>query len=88
MVANEFLRDRLSNIQLLVGLYALVCFGFFTFFLPVMTGFMNAMVFLAGAGLTILVVWRVVHLIYWRNSAVPIVKPCWPARRHWPWSAY
>ncbi len=69
LVANEFLRDRLSNIQLLVGLYALVCFGFFTFFLPVMTGLMNAMVFLAGAGLTILVVWRVVHLIYWRNSA-------------------
>ena len=31
LVANEFLRDRLSNIQLLVGLYALVCFGFFTF---------------------------------------------------------
>ena len=68
LVANEFLRDRLSNMQLLVGLYALVCFGFFTFFLPVMTGMMNAMVFLAGAGLTILVVWRVVHLVYWRNS--------------------
>ena len=69
LVANEFLRDRLSNVQLLVGLYALVCFGFFTFFLPVMTGIMNQAMFLAGAGLTILVVWRVVHLIYWRNEA-------------------
>lgn len=68
LVANEFLRDRLSNVQLLVGLYALVCFAFFTFFLPVMTGVMNHAMFLAGAGLTILVVWRVVHLIYWRNE--------------------
>ena len=55
--------------QLLVGLYALVCFGFFTFFLPVMTGWMNQTIFLAGAGLTVLVVLRVVHLIYWRNPA-------------------
>ncbi len=32
LVANEFLRDRLTNLRLLVSLYALVCFGFFTFF--------------------------------------------------------
>ena len=69
LVANEFLRDRLSNVQLLVGLYALVCFGFFTFFLPVMTGLMNQAIFLAGAALTVLVVLRVVQLIYWRNPA-------------------
>jgi Protein of unknown function (DUF2914) len=68
LVANEFLRDRLSNVQLLVGLYALVCFAFFTFFLPVMTGIMNHAMFLAGASLTVLVVCRVVHLIYWRNE--------------------
>ena len=68
LVANEFLRDRLSNVQLLVGLYALVCFAFFTFFLPVMSGNMNRAMFLAGASLTVLVVWRVVHLIYWRNE--------------------
>ena len=69
LVANEFLRDRLSNVQLLISLYALVCFAFFTFFLPVITGWMNQMIFLAGAGLTVLVVLRVVQLIYWRNSA-------------------
>ncbi len=69
LVANEFLRDRLSNVQLLISLYALVCFGFFTFFLPVMTGWMNPAIFLTGAGLTVLVVLRVAHLIYWRNSA-------------------
>jgi hypothetical protein len=68
LVANEFLRDRLSNLQLLVGLYALVCFGFFTFFLPVMTGWMNQAMFLAGAGLSVFVTLRVVELIYRGNA--------------------
>ncbi len=68
LVANEFLRDRLSNLQLLVGLYALVCFGFFTFFLPVMTGWMNQAMFLAGAGLSMLLTLRVVELIYRGNA--------------------
>ncbi|MCC2640850.1 MAG: conserved rane protein of unknown function [Nitrospira sp.] len=68
LVANEFLRDRLSNLQLLVGLYALVCFGFFTFFLPVMTGWMNQGMFLAGAGLSVLLTLRVVELIYRGNA--------------------
>ena len=53
LVANEFLRDRLSSLRLLVRLYALVCFAFFTFFLPVMTGLMNAVIFLIGAGLCV-----------------------------------
>src|SRR4029078_2688601 len=52
LIANEFLRDRLSSLRLLVSLYALVCFAFFTFFLPVMTGYMNAAAFLAGGALT------------------------------------
>jgi hypothetical protein len=68
LVANEFLRDRLSNLQLLVGLYALICFGFFTFFLPVMTGWMNQAMFLAGAGLSVLLTLRVVELIYRGNA--------------------
>lgn len=67
LVANEFLRDRLSNLRLLVSLYALTCFAFFTFFLPVMTGWMNTMVFLVGAGLSVAVTLRVVQLIYRDN---------------------
>ena len=67
LVANEFLRSRLSNLRLLVSLYALVCFAFFTFFLPVMTGLMNAVVFLTGAVLSALVTLRVVQLIYRNN---------------------
>lgn len=67
LVGNEFLRDRLSSLRLLVSLYALVCFAFFTFFLPVMTGFMNSVVFLAGAGMSAAVTFRVVQLIYRNN---------------------
>jgi len=67
LVGNEFLHDRLSSLRLLVSLYALVCFAFFTFFLPVMTGLMNTAIFLAGAGLSAAVTFRVVQLIYRNN---------------------
>jgi len=81
LVANEFLRDRLSNLRLLVSLYALVCFGFFTFFLPVMIGYMNLFVFLAGAMLSAAVTFRVVQLIYRdnpdrsRREAISVTTP-------------
>jgi hypothetical protein len=64
LVATEMIQDRLSNLRLLVGLYAVVCFSFFTFFLPVLTGFMNTPVFLVGAALSLAVTLRVVELIY------------------------
>jgi hypothetical protein len=67
LVGNEFLRDRLSNLRLLISLYALVCFGFFTFFLPVMTGHMNVLIFLSGAALSAAATFRVVQLIYRSN---------------------
>jgi MFS family permease len=67
LIGNEFLRDRLSNLRLLVALYALACFSFFTFFLPVMIGTMGTWVFLIGAILSAVVTLRVVHLIYQRN---------------------
>ncbi len=68
LVANEFLRDRLSNLRLLISLYAVVCFAFFTFFLPVMLGYMNSAVFLIGALVSVAVIFRVVQLIYRNNS--------------------
>ena len=64
LVGNEFIRDRLSNLQLLLGLYALVSCSFFTFFLPVMTGSMSRVVFLIGVALSGLVTWRIVELLY------------------------
>lgn len=67
LVGNEFLRDRFSSLYLLVSFYALVCFAFFTFFLPVMLGVMNAAIFLVGAGVSAAVTFRVVQLIYHDN---------------------
>jgi hypothetical protein len=67
LMANEFLRDRLSNLRLLVALYALASFSFFTFFLPVMVGTIGTWVFLLGAALSVGVTLRVVQLIYQHN---------------------
>ncbi|NJL16539.1 MAG: DUF2914 domain-containing protein [Nitrospira sp.] len=67
LVANEFLRDRLSNLRILVGLYAVVSFAFFTFFVPVLTGFMNAAIFLLGALLSLGVTLYLVQLVYRRS---------------------
>lgn len=64
LVGNEFLHDRLSNLRLLVSLYALVALSFFTFFLPALIGLMNTWVFLLGAGLSAAVTLKVVELIY------------------------
>ena len=64
LVANEFLRDRLSNLRILVSLYAVVCFAFLTFFLPVITGFMNVAIFLIGAILSLAVTLYLVRLVY------------------------
>ena len=67
LMANEFLRDRLSNLRLLLALYALASFSFFTFFLPVMVGTIGTWVFLLGAALSVGVTLRVLQLIYQRN---------------------
>lgn len=71
LVANEFLHDRLSNLRLLVSLYAVVSFCFLTFFLPVLTGFMNTFVFLLGAVMSALLALRVVELVYRGGPARP-----------------
>lgn len=67
LVTNEFLRDRLSNLRILVGLYAVVSFAFFTFFLPVITGIMNAAIFLIGAVLSLAVTMYLAQLVYRHN---------------------
>ncbi|MFO0774659.1 MAG: DUF2914 domain-containing protein [Nitrospiraceae bacterium] len=74
LVANEFLRRRLSNVTVVLALYATVCFSFFTFFLPVMLGAMNARVFLIGVGLSLGVIVYIARTIA-RNN------PHWSAMR-------
>ena len=64
LVANELLKDRLTNLRLLVGLFALVCFSFLTFFLPVLTGIMNTPMFLFGALCSLGAVYWVIRQVY------------------------
>ena len=71
LVTNEFLNDSPTNVRLLVSLYAVVVFSFFTFFLPVLLGSMNTVVFLIGAGLSAAVTIKVVRLIYRREQPAP-----------------
>ncbi len=63
LIANEFLQTRYSSLKILVSLFALVTFSFLTFFLPVLTGWMNSLVFVTGALLTGAIVWQMVRLI-------------------------
>ncbi len=64
LLANEFLLEHLYSLRLLACLYALVCFSFITFFLPVVTGLMNTAIFLIGAGLSAGIAVGLVHLVH------------------------
>jgi hypothetical protein len=62
LIANEFLQTRYSSLKMLVALFAVVTLSFLTFFLPVLTGWMNAWVFLSGAIMTVAIAWMIVRL--------------------------
>ncbi len=70
LVANEFLKERLSNATLLISLYAVVSFSFLTFFLPVATGYMNTYIFLAGAVVSALTSWWFARVLARENPRV------------------
>jgi hypothetical protein len=72
LIANEFLENRYSSLKMLIGLFAIVTLSFLTFFLPVLTGWMNAVVFLTGAFLTVAIVWKIVRLIL---QGIPNLPP-------------
>ena len=77
LIANEWLRHRLSSLKLLVCLYAMVVFSFFTFFLPVLTGWMTTWIFLLGAILSAVVIWKVVNLIFEGMNVRSSWDPLW-----------
>ena len=62
LIANEFLQTRYSSLKMLVSLFALVTLSFLTFFLPVLTGWMNDVIFLTGVLMTGVIVWKIVQL--------------------------
>jgi hypothetical protein len=75
LVGNEFLHDRVSNVRLMLALYALAACSFLTFFLPVITGVMSTAMFLAGAVLTALLAIAMVRLIYRGDRLSPPSEP-------------
>ena len=82
LVGNEFLHDRLSSLKLLISLYALVAFCFFTFFLPVLTGIMNWIMVVLGAVLSLALALRVLELVYQGQTSrarMELVKAGGPA---------
>lgn len=56
LVANEFLWRETVNLPLLLGLYFLATFCFFTFFLPIVVGSMSYALFAAGGLLSLALV--------------------------------
>jgi hypothetical protein len=62
LIGNEFLQTRYSSLKMLVSLFALVTLSFYTFFIPVVTGWMNSFVFVIGVLLTGFIVWKIVRL--------------------------
>jgi len=69
LIGNEFLRDRVSNLKLMLALYALAACSFLTFFLPVITGRMSTALFLLGAALSAVLAVAMARLVY-RGSRV------------------
>jgi len=64
LVANEFLKHKLSNTYLLLSLYFLASFSFFIFFIPVITGFMNTFTFIAGSLAGLALPFSLMHYMY------------------------
>ncbi len=62
LIANEFFSTQYSSLKLLNALFAIVTLSFLTFFLPVLTGWMNSWVFGFGALLTMAIVWQVARV--------------------------
>lgn len=78
MVANEFLKDRLTNIYLQLALFFFTSFSFFTFALPVFLRKMNIWLFLLAGICSLLLVGILLLLLYrWQSMAdFSVLKKC------------
>ena len=65
-IANEFLEKKLNNTYLTFGLYFFASFSFFIFFIPVITGIMNTVIFILGSILGIAVPGGVIWFLHKR----------------------
>lgn len=67
LFANELLKQRISNKYLQFGSYFFVCFTFFTFFIPVMTGVMNTLTFILSGLISLTCTLLLIAFIYWKS---------------------
>jgi len=67
LVANEFLKNKLTNTYLLISLYFLAAFSFFIFFIPVISGYMNVFTFIAGSLAGLLLPYFILTYLYRSN---------------------
>ena len=70
LVANEFLKNKLTNTYLLFSLYFMAAFSFFIFFIPVITGYMNMFTFTAGSLAGLLLPVLILYYLF-RISVLP-----------------
>jgi hypothetical protein len=73
MVANEFLKDRLTNLYLQLVLFSFCAFSFFTFFLPVLFHKMNVWLFLLG-GIASLLLTALLVIVLYQSNGIPNVS--------------
>ncbi|MCG3120800.1 MAG: hypothetical protein ALAOOOJD_03642 [bacterium] len=81
MLANEFFAARLRNLKLLCAVYFFCCFAFLTFFLPVMTHKMNALMFICSGLLSFVVTGAIVAVIYFggiQQARRELLDMAWP----------
>jgi hypothetical protein len=76
LLANELLRERLTSLPLLAGMYTFALFSFFIFFVPVLLAAMNRWTFALGAGLSGLALAGVLVAIFLRAPDRAGLVPC------------
>ncbi|MDW7692201.1 DUF2914 domain-containing protein [Flammeovirgaceae bacterium SG7u.111] len=69
LVANEFLKKRISNKYLQFGVYSFISFTFFTFMIPVFIKEMNTEIFLYSGLASLLFTLLLIISIYWASPS-------------------
>lgn len=64
LFSNELLKNRISNKYLQFGSYFFVNFTFFTFFLPILFGFMNTFLFVISGFVSLITTLFLIRFIY------------------------
>lgn len=75
LVANELVKERLTNLPLLMGMYCFALFSFFIFFVPVVLHTMNRWTFALGVGLSALALAGVLAAVFLRAPDRTALRP-------------